>query len=627
MLAFCQSTNPQVLRQILLVANKGDTIELGLHVYPQSPVASRRDSLPVSDWEGQRRRQSLGGDGHPSSPSKILPSPPAASTDQPTLCTFEIVHNISQTIDSNAATPRAELNPFTRLVEQKEAATPKFDTVLSTRLLRQASAWLKTNAAPTSPTTFGLARHAYELSTVLPPGRPISEPAELSPEEEASRQPYSDIRLPREPTLGELSDFAETLRGRGVHLHASHASIFARHLAGYLAAWGIDVSLIPLEADILPTSQPVAAPHFILIDSDIGVLRRELGRLKLEAPPLNRQRSLKRPNLTRSGKSTHGMRQATLPTVIHFTGLERYRQVRDLLASSDVANHIEVIVVPKPVGPRRFLTALFTAVRQPLVDPAFSPIATSPRSPMVTTGSRPALGPMQTGFFDGVNGLDIQAPTPRSSRTPLAELPPPTGVTPRGDALKIPLSTPLGDIETTPAAEYFSRATNGKSSGASGVVMQSPDGRPFGMFFEPPASGGGSAQHPEGSRRKGSNRRHSAETDGGTAATSPTSSPAPSRRASAISTATDDSAGLEAGRAQFPQPRRKTLPAAPDAKPIVARGRGRSSTITKRHTGDASAQHNGKPLPDISEKKSLTRGAKSDVVVPPINVLIVEGES
>ncbi|KAL1409693.1 Two-component response regulator SSK1p [Vanrija albida] len=232
---------------------------------------------------------------------------------------------------------------------------------------------------------------------------------------------------------------------------------------------------------------------------------------------------------------------------------------------------------------------------------------------------------MQTGFFDGVNALENQAPTPRSARTPLAELPPPLGLTPRGDALKIPMSTPLGDIETTPAAEYFSRATNGKSSGASGVVMQSPDGRPFGMYFEPPASGGGSGHHPETSRRKGSARRLSGETDGGTAATSPTSSPAPSRRASAVSNATDDSSGFEGGRSQPPQPRRKMLPAAPDAKPLFARGRGRSSTITKRQSGDGvTSPHNGKPLPDINEKKEVARNAKSDVVVPPINVLIVE---
>ena len=38
----------------------------------------------------------------------------------------------------------------------------------------------------------------------------------------------------------------------------------------------------------------------------------------------------------------------------------------------------EVIVIPKPAGPRRVLTALHTAVTKPIVDPFFAPIATSP---------------------------------------------------------------------------------------------------------------------------------------------------------------------------------------------------------------------------------------------------------
>ena len=42
---------------------------------------------------------------------------------------------------------------------------------------------------------------------------------------------------------------------------------------------------------------------------------------------------------------------------------------------------LEVIVIPKPAGPRHVLTALHMASIKPTIDPFFSPIAMSPISP------------------------------------------------------------------------------------------------------------------------------------------------------------------------------------------------------------------------------------------------------
>lgn len=591
----------------------------------------RRVSVPNVDLEGNLVH---GASPRPSSPG-YASSTSSASADGPLLCVFEIVHNVAQVFDtSNAVTPKAELNPFTRLVEEKEAATPKLETQLCYRLLRQVNAWLKTDTIPSSPTGFGLPRHAYELSVVLPRAS-VGEQTPLSPEQEEARQPFAGMLLPQEPTLSGLAEFAETLRGCKTNLHASHTSIFARHLTSYLTAWGLDVSHIPVDSNVHTIEVPAAA-KFVIIDEDITVLRHELLRLKPDTPPATvRQRSMKRPGLFRSAKSTASVRQSPATVIIHFTSLDKYHQVRDVVSVMGASSAAEVMVVPKPVGPRRLLTTLFTAVRQPFVDPIFSPIATSPRSPQIASGNRTPTGVPQEGFFDSVDMLHAD-PTPQKARSPLSEVPPSVISPPLRPAEVVirKASTPA-EVVSTSASEYFARSTTGKSvSGASGVIMQSPDGRPFGMFFEPPASGRSLSfsQRSESahSKQAATSRRTSTEHDILTASTSPSDSLQGSRRTSAISTTstasatTDDSARAAETEAAMALPSplaasRKTLPTHPDAKPIVAQGRERPSTVTRRVGSD-------KQLPNIAENPVLARPPKTpDVVMPPINVLIVEG--
>lgn len=603
----------KIVRQVLLVADKNDTIEFGLQISPQE--ADRRVSLPAiaSDFDAYRRQQSSPLDGSTNNGSR-----------ETIRCVFEIVHNVSLSADANAVTPKAELNPFTSLAEQREASTPKLDTLLCHRLLRQINARLRSNTVPSSPTGFGHMRYAYELSVELPRGRPIAEPTPLSAEEELNRQPYRDLVLPREPTLAELADFAETLRGRRVHLHASFTSIFARHLTSYLAAWGLDVSHISVE-DEASMDESQGLPKFIIIDEDLGVFRRELLKVRSDghSHPF-RPRPLKRPTLLRSVRSSSGICSPSMSVIIHFTSIDKYHQVRDAVATYGFTNQPEVIVVPKPVGPRRFLTALFTAVKQPLVDPAFFPIATSPRSPHIMAGARtPTAGPVE-GFFDAVEAMHPDL-TPQMGRSPRGEIPPQGNVSRSDESSRLSVPTP-NDLISKPASEYFSRSASGSSksaSGASGVIMQSPDGRPYGMFFEPPPSSHISSQRTE--HVELSSDRHRAESVVlSTVPASPLDSPTGGERRpstmSSLSGTTDESPSSADVERPSATGRRKTLPVIPGARPIVAHGRSRSSTVTRRMGGDFA-----KKMPDIEEP--IPRQLKPfDAVVPPINVLIVEGE-
>jgi osomolarity two-component system response regulator SSK1 len=589
------------------------------------------------------------------------------------LCVFEIIHNISQTSGSTVATPRAEINPFARLAEDKEALTPKLDTILCRRLLDQQRASLKKDVQPSSPLGSGMPRRAYELSVLLPRGKPLVEPVHLSAEEEAIRQPFVGVRLAREPTLPELSDFAESLRGKKVYLHASLSSLFARHLTSYLAAWGLDISHIPIEEDetsapgarldagfsgsslSTPADEAAAGIHnltlgpkdtdkFIIVDDDVTVLRRELLKMcsdtSLLKPRLN-----KRPTLGSRARSTPAIRPAMAtrtktPVLIHFTSLANYNQVRDIIASvfgpqwsarDGAFYHPEVMVIPKPVGPRRFLTALHTAVNQPLVDPTFSPIATTPRSPgggYFWTGGRTPLGNEgpRDGFFDSVaeeQGEGSSGGGSQKARSPMVEHPPSTS----DNNLH-----PAADIVSTPATEYFSAATR-SSSGASGIIVHSPDGR-FGIHFEPPVRGerrsSYSQRAPAEPRRQSARGTPGAMPEPPSSSTSPSVSPQAARRQNGGSvtseTATPGTAVRRSSLREEAQSerRRKTLPAA--GEPLVLQGRRRSSTITQRNKPGTPTTPAPLVTSPITTAPPLKKKPKEEVVVPPINVLIVEGK-
>lgn len=78
-------------------------------------------------------------------------------------------------------------------------------------------------------------------------------------------------------------------------------------------------------------------------------------------------------------------------TIVFFTSMKSYRLVRDTVqpiidsaSFHGVSSPPEIMVLPKPAGAKRILTALHLAERKPVVKLPFLPIATSPLSPLTT---------------------------------------------------------------------------------------------------------------------------------------------------------------------------------------------------------------------------------------------------
>ena len=261
----------QVIRQILLVSKPGDAIEIGLHVNPQRPQDGLPDGGPI--FPRQRTVSSTSTHSHLSSPSGL-------EAGNALSCTFEIIHNVAPRWDDQpnrtpmtekAGTPNAtgadSFPGFTQSAGETLAAAPHppappssvggsdienrallpplphLDSPLTTRLIRHVSATLLTDGDRSS------IRRRFELSVLLERGSSLFDPAPLSAQEEAARQPFASLKLAREPTLAELMLFAETLRGKKVALHASETSAFARHITSYLTAWGMDMRHISTERD------------------------------------------------------------------------------------------------------------------------------------------------------------------------------------------------------------------------------------------------------------------------------------------------------------------------------------------------------------------------------------------
>ena len=247
--------------------------------------------------------------------------------------------------------------------------------------------------------------------------------------------------------------------------------------------------------------------NFIVIDDDISVLKRQLTTVRNNAPTVQLHNALlaKRPQLqSRRTRSSQAIQRPghTQVSIIHFTSLSRYRQIKEVVHSilknaSPMFPLPEVLVVPKPVGPRRLLATLFNAVKKPALDPYYLPIATSPASPgghYFFTGSRPSPAPSASNAndFDTAAGQALSA----LSRMQVADTSLPTPQhpaiseprTPPGFATASQSSHPPSPVSPD-ALEYFSRSAAEFGSNASqGIIIQSPDGRPTGLFFQPRAA-------------------------------------------------------------------------------------------------------------------------------------------
>ncbi|EMD40602.1 response regulator receiver [Gelatoporia subvermispora B] len=501
-------TLTHVVRQVISTAYRGDTIEIGLYI------------------EGaDTSHEAKSGADSPDSPTAPVRSSPVPDPDEPLRCTFYIAHRflVPEGSDPNMLNVP---DPDIILLPPPSRPEPSFKTLILRRLLRHVGASLDVDIQ---------SRHSFvgrpcELSIVLDRGSPsvVDHSTQHTPED-ANYHGYPEFRIANEPSLQELIQFAESLRGKKVTLFANSKGSFAQHMTSYLTAWGLDVSHVSTESesevqaevlegsaetasastltrDELPPPELHQAPSttstaqanasalsFILIDDDVAVLRDRLSKVRAEqAYPLTLH-SRKRPSLASNhrprsspqvarvmGMTTHNQTITPQNVIVHFTSLSNFKLVKDAIQSillpvpSAPWRVPEVIVVPKPAGPRRLLTALHTAVTKPVVDPFFSPIATSPMSP-----GYPAMSP----FFN--MGAPAKSPGARSTasiRTASdrsARSPKDVG----GDYVSVAPSSPLGMSD---GMEYFSDAAMKLgASPASGLVIQSPDGQPAGIFFHP----------------------------------------------------------------------------------------------------------------------------------------------
>ncbi|OBZ82084.1 hypothetical protein A0J61_09866, partial [Choanephora cucurbitarum] len=317
------------------------------------------------------------------------------------------------------------------------------------------------NASSTVQENIEVNQTRFEISFELKQGKSVnvnSNKMFISKDSFLLKNHYANVKFSDEPSLKELTNFIEQLKGTKMVLHAPEQSIFAKHLTSCLASWNTDISHVPVasrqnsacearsssspstpssvtsQADVLsecqqpshsgvsspasharlPATPPVPSPAieeehihaippaFILIDDDVGTLESKLAEFHSQPPvsatalqAYHNRRALhhhhhhhhhhsKKASINSHQNFFH---QGTT-AIIHFTSLTKYKAVRDtvqsyaLLPSRDPFSMPRVVVVPKPAGPRRFLTALHTAWHNAVVEPHFSAIATSPSSPM-----------------------------------------------------------------------------------------------------------------------------------------------------------------------------------------------------------------------------------------------------
>ncbi|GAA5823593.1 hypothetical protein JCM11251_000690 [Rhodosporidiobolus azoricus] len=259
-----------------------------------------------------------------------------------------------------------------------------------------------------------------------------------------------------------------------------------------------------LSSSSATSSNGDSASSLVIIDDDVSTLRRLL--VSLRAPPLHFAPALmaKRPQLAarRTRSSPHVRQLHQLPghsqsasqwVIVHFASLTHYKSIKeivqDTLATSRSPNLPEVLVVPKPAGPRRIITAIWTALKRPAVDPSLPPIATSPTSPGIqywTPRLSPALAKEHDfDFSSDSSGKAGDAPGPPGATLGKPRTPP-TYYNASGQPLSTGLPpSPLGRMSETQDS-YFSTVTEElkEATPSEGMIIQSPDGR-SGIFFQP----------------------------------------------------------------------------------------------------------------------------------------------
>lgn len=627
------------MRQILDKAHSGDSFELSLVVTPEG--------------------------GRPGTPSLREEVVEGRVTTSPVnmeclCCTIKIEHKYGTSTSSDDHSE--DQDPFNR----KQRAIPQFSNLFLRRLLRLIDA------------QFTIADNVengqiYELSLILDKTASTASTASkslipLSGSGILEEPSGSDM----EPSVEQLLAFGETLKGRKLALYANSPSAFTRHITHYLASWGMEINHVfsddrigitmdgggttPVlearlsaqgtSADLKPDaassagsipSGPENEPQmtFVLIDDEVGILRERLHALRVEHNPLNlnaraRPSFLHRPRSSPQITRVRGQSALTRPapvTILHFTSLSSLKATRDAIQSvtstymNQAAPLPEVMIIPKPVGPRRLLAALHIAATRPAIDPFFLPTSSSPGTPGLQAPASFFSPPepssnvpppsSSTLFNRNTRPISSRSSSDRSNKE-------------HNFTASLPSPSPLGVPDSV---EYFPDPA-GKlgASPSSGYLVSSPDGQPAGIFFHPRSKKNASPP-PERSgtqttvQRRGSSppqfvkdtipfaALHEASKTPPAQAEAKTPPP-PSPKASGGSAGSDTTAGEAT-----PTLERKSAPESP----------ANEDTPSKKVIGKRPTQEKQDSIGKGVGKKGKATTPSDGNIVPPISVLIVDG--
>ncbi|KAI6128406.1 hypothetical protein EDD16DRAFT_1548412 [Pisolithus croceorrhizus] len=467
------TTLTHVIRQVISTARQEDSVDVGLSIKSPSD-----DSLESPTTEGPTEKRDDG-------------SLPSYANDGHVVCVFEIAHNFGESnMGDDMATPTTPdpcpLRP-----------RPNFTSALVQRL------FLRTKARNNLP------GRVCEIAFRLERGSLSAINARTAPVSDSTSPLLSGTRIAKEPTLEELTQFSESLRGKKATLYACGSSSFAHHLTSYLTAWGLDVSHVSPEQGgencgagevVAPASPESAQPSnnsyakaknrqwntsesydthenagvpssgarspslsFVFIDDDVSVLREQIQKFRAEQ--LSSSQSAfprKRPLLNHRPKSTSQVARAagygpssSIPSsgvasvVVHFTSLTNYKLVRDVVQCDLAAN---------------------AASFQPPLDVMIIPKPAGPRSPAIhgspffSQVPQPCpKSPLTRPWSSARSASDRSVKSPRD-----------------GTAQVLHPPSPLSIAES---ADYFPSG----STPATGRVIASPDGQLAGILFNPRA--------------------------------------------------------------------------------------------------------------------------------------------
>ncbi len=399
-----------------MIAQPGDSIELGLFMFPQH----RPDLEELQAESGFDERPQVFG--------------------LPARCIIDIAHKFTGRDTRHA---------------------PNLETTLLQRLLGTADAELTMDSLFRPQCAAG---RACELSFTLETSQPPVAEASPSFVHGIGDQPL----MSHEPTFEQLADFGHELKDKKFSVTVYTKELSTEPLLASLSSWGVDLAVVgngESAHEYLPEKPSKGGRPFVFIDDDIEILKSQIQATNVptKRPAIHRVQSSSSHVTPRQNSNSHPM-----ITIVYFTSLDNFKLIREVVrAAVPFSMYPEVVVVPKPIGPRRLLTILYMALNRPRVDPSFSPIATSPSAPAPNVPNGALLTPSVSG--------DISKPgSPR-----------PIG--PRSNSGRSVGSSTKENLPVTPASpatEYFP-AKFTDNNPLTGIRIQDSDGAVQGIYFNP----------------------------------------------------------------------------------------------------------------------------------------------